>query len=125
MKTFAAAAAFALLAPTILAQDDPVCDADINGDNAVDVRPNCESILYSNFEPLLRISLLLAANRVRCRHVTDLLRFARAIRHRLRPGSVHSTDPGIRHHGIVRTLGARHHFGILMQPAFRIGAIHT
>ena len=53
MKTFAAAAAFALLAPTILAQDDPVCDADINGDNAVDVRPNCESISYSNFEPLL------------------------------------------------------------------------
>ena len=29
------------------------------------------------------------------------------------------------HHGIARTLGARHHFGILMQPAFRIGAIHT
>ena len=29
------------------------------------------------------------------------------------------------HHGIMRTLGARHHFGILMQPAFRIGAIHT
>ena len=47
MKTFAAAA-FALLAPTILAQDDPVCDADINGDNAVDVRPNFESISPSH-----------------------------------------------------------------------------
>jgi hypothetical protein len=35
----------------------------------------------------------------------------------------HYTKP--KHHGIMRTLGARHHFGILMRPAFRICAIHT